>query len=222
MADSVEKLQIFRPDKTIFDLSFLSELTYGGVILIGNTSGCFSPRAIQSSIQGWKLHICIHPEDIEHLFKVVSPRLKHSRIFHKFCPFDSYEAAGYGMKAFYNDDSAPGKACVVYPLAPKHLVKIITDLEGLITAARLNGTSGRTLRPYPGGVRGDLLVGESRLMYIRYGGFWGPLADKGMLYDPTSRGEVPDPRLTKPYPDFIGGLPVELKTLRRSAPAHLL
>jgi hypothetical protein len=173
------------------------------------------------SIQGWKLHICIHPDDVKELFELISPTLKNEQVFHKFYPFTAYAEAGYGRQAQLDYDAAPGKACVIYPLDPKHLAEIIKSLDEEVIAARSNRADGETLRPYPTGVTGDLALGRSGLMYVRYGGFSGPLAIAHKLYDPLTGSEVPDPRHTRPFPDFIKALPLELVGLRRSTEPHL-
>lgn len=173
------------------------------------------------NVQGWKAHVAIHPNDIEHLADVIAPYLQHQRVAHKFYPFDEYKARGFGRTIWTEDSGGVGKACVIYPDSPEHLARIVTDLEARVQEARTDAGAG-FLRPYPGGVKGDLPIGPSGLMFLRYGGFSGGLADKGRIYNPWTQSAEVDPRGDKPFPDFIGAIPRELLGLRRRSPSCAL
>ena len=79
----------------------------------------------------------------------------------------------------------------------------------------IRGRASHGLRPFPGGVKGDLALGSTGFVYCRYGAFQGALADKGLIYDPVAQDTCPDPRFKKPYPDFIRRVPTEISAVQR-------
>jgi hypothetical protein len=168
-----------------------------------------------NSVQGWKLHICVFPDDIENLFNAISEDL--SKVAHKFYPFDEYKKIKYGS-TFKNSKNAIGKACTIYPNDPKHL-KSLVDAIDLTLSKKIVANKKKPvkdqLRPYPGGVRGDIALGKTGFIYCRYGAFWGDLANKEKLYNNIQKKLVNDPRSVTPYPDFIKSIPNEIRLCKR-------
>jgi hypothetical protein len=164
------------------------------------------------NVQGWKIHVCAFPTDIEVLFKILSEYLKP--MAHKFAPFDVYKEQRTGYAAYQligheGGDSAAGKACVIYPSNPRDLAVVAKTIDQLIQR------SGTGIRPFPGGVKGDLALGSTGFVYCRYGAFWGKLATDNLLYDPIEKKTCKDPRFTSPYPAFIKYIPNEINSVRR-------
>lgn len=183
-------------------------------------------RQTRHDSQGWKIHVCVHPEDIGELFQAIGPVLRQRGIAHKFMPFQDYSRLTTGSAAFARigtpaGESGAGKACVVYPDDPAHLRAIAMEIENAIAQANtmarrpIRGVTRQGMRPFPGGVKGDLKIGRSGFVYCRYGGFQGGLADRNEIYDPIADRVMPDPRFTKPYPDFIKSVPSEIMAIRR-------
>ena len=178
-------------------------------------------------IQGWKMHIGCHPEDFRYFFAVMSRLLARKRIPHKFLTLDTVNMP-CGKEQ--GSENGQGKSCVIYPSDPIHLREIALEVEGLIRyenagaaleCIRTGSPIRPVIRPYPGGVKADLKVGRTGFIGVRYGAFTGVLATKkypggkGMLYDPISKTEVPDPRNMRPYPEFASNIPSSIRALMR-------
>jgi len=178
------------------------------------------------TVQGWKIHVCVHPAEIEGLYLAVSELLKQNNLAHKFAPFEIYSAQKTGIKAYKQigtetGDSAAGKACVIYSKIPDDIRNIVPRLDQAIrqfnaqAKVPVRGMASKGIRPFPGGVKGDLALGTTGFVYCRYGAFQGSLARSNQVFDPINKMCCPDPRFTKPFPDFIKIPPVELTEVRR-------
>jgi hypothetical protein len=168
--------------------------------------------------QGWKLHICVQPAEIEGLFKLLSPMLQ--KVAHKFAPFEVYATQRTGYAAYQliggsKGDDAAGKACVIYPDTPGVIGEIVPKIDLAISTYNAKTERPQRIRPFPGGVKGDLALGVTGFIYTRYGAFSGKLADAKRLYDPISGTTCADPRFDKPFPDFITAIPTEIEAVRR-------
>jgi len=166
------------------------------------------------SVQGFKLHICAHPESIQGLFDALHATLILYQLPHKFAPFQIFSQQQVGHAAFQligsdAGDSAAGKACVVYPSNPTDLGLIVPVLDDVIR--RSPG-----IRPFPGGVKGDMALGKTGFIYCRYGAFQGDLARQYLVYDPIAGNTCHDPRFIKPLPDFFKYAPGAILAVRRS------
>ncbi|MBQ1543153.1 hypothetical protein C5708_06735 [Caulobacter sp. CCUG 60055] len=181
-------------------------------------------RDTKHDVQGWKLHVCVQPGEIEGLFVALSPLLK--TVAHKFAPVDTYNKQSAGYAAYQlispgHGDGAAGKACVIYPNTPVELAGLVLQIDQAIrnlNAVLTRPIRGRTspgVRPFPGGVKGDLALGSTGFVYTRYGAFSGKLADQNKVYDPIAKQACPDPRFVKPHPDFIKAIPAEIDAVRR-------
>lgn len=204
------------PTKSIFPI-FGGPLWKEGEIPV-NCGGGYRGK----SVQGWKLHVCVHPEDIEGLFVALYPVLRE--LPHKFTPFEIYSKQRVGFAAFQlvgkdDGDSAAGKACVIYPSSPTKVKEIVPCLDKAIRQANelaakpIRGRVSKEIRPFPGGVKGDLSLGNTGFVYCRYGAFQGELARKNQVYNPDTKKTCLDPRFNKPFPDFIRVVPIEIKTV---------
>lgn len=176
--------------------------------------------------QGWKIHVCVHPDNMLELYQTIGDLLRRRNAAHKFMPFQDYSRLTTGSAAFARigtpaGESGAGKACVVYPTDPVDLRNIATEIDNAITQANalarrpVRGAVAQGMRPFPGGVKGDLKIGRSGFVYCRYGGFQGGLADREQIYDPVANQVIPDPRYTKAFPDFIRTIPSEIMAIRR-------
>lgn len=175
--------------------------------------------------QGWKIHVCVQPGEIEGLFLALKPALKNYA--HKFAPFEIYKTQSTSHKAYQligtkkKKDDPIGKACVIYPKSPTEIAQLVPILErniaamGRLVSRHIDGKDPQQLRPFPGGVKGDLALGTMGFIYTRYGGFTGKLAEDFKLYDPISDDTCDDPRFIKPYPDFIKAIPDEIAGVLR-------
>jgi hypothetical protein len=164
-------------------------------------------------VQGWKLHLALNKEDIEKLFPVVSPILKDLRVMHKFSDVEDYKMV---------DD---GKACAIYPVSPTQVDKIVRALDWAIgihnTKARVtrgkwatnNNDNNNKIRPHSSGVKGDLALGNTGVIYCRYGAFTGGLAEAKKLYNPLKGDLCDETRGEMPYPGFIKTVPDEIANL---------
>jgi hypothetical protein len=180
------------------------------------------------TVQGWKIHVCVHPADIEGLFVALSQLLMQNLLAHKFTPFEIYSQQKIGYAAFQRigtdqGDSAAAKACVIYPPTPTQLGEIVPKLDQAIRqinalargGSPVHGKTLKKMRPFPGGVKGDLPLGNTGFVYCRYGAFQGALARSNQVYDPIRNNCCADPRFTRPFPDFVKVPPVELTEVRR-------
>jgi hypothetical protein len=176
-------------------------------------------------VQGWKLHLAVNKEDIENLVPVVSPLLKSLGVMHKFSEVEDYKK--------YDD----GKACAIYPVSPTQLDKIVRKLDVAIgvynmaanmthkEAAKMthkkeeekkgrwvtnNSNNDHKIRRHGSGVRGDLALGNTGVIYCRYGAFTGGLGDDKKLYNPLKDDVCADLRGEVPYPEFIKTVPDEI------------
>jgi len=161
------------------------------------------------SSQGWKLHISVHPEEVTKFNDVVLPLLQKLRVCHKYYPQTAYKQMNWRPEGEPKDGL--GKAIAVYPDDPLALKKVVRFVEGYLIENKL------TFRPFPGGIPGDLLVGKTGLMYIRYGGFAGVIADQKKVYNPETKKKEKDPRFLKPFPTFVHCIPSDLLELRLEA-----
>lgn len=179
----------------------------------------------KADAQGWKLHVCVQPGEIEGLFVAISPLLRG--FAHKFAPFDTYrtQVAGYAAHQLIGtkgSNDAAGKACAIYPSSPAQIPQIVSMIDqairniNILLAKPIEGKAPECVRPYPGGVKGDLALGSTGFVYTRYGGFYGKLAKRKRLYDPIGKTTCADPRFIKPYPDFIKAPPNEISGVRRA------
>ncbi|MEL6564468.1 MAG: hypothetical protein AAFQ59_08485 [Pseudomonadota bacterium] len=170
------------------------------------------------SVQGWKLHVGCHPLDMIAFFTTLAPMLNRHKIMHKFNSFATMYGHDVGHNVEYKQGE--GKTCVIYPDDPKHLVQIVNLVEAEITRANAQymiDTSGGTrpaFRPYPGGVPGDMAVGRTGFVAVRYGGIVGPLPDQSQLFNILERKPEPDPRGVLPYPKFITSVPFEIMQIK--------
>ena len=172
----------------------------------------------KGSVQGWKMHVGCHPQDLIAFFTTIAPVLNRHKIQHKFHSF----ATMYGHETGYRVDykQGEGKTCVIYPDDPKHLVDIVNLVEAEIIRANArymadtSGQVGPAFRPYPGGVPGTMIVGRTGFIGVRYGGFVGPLPDNSQLYNVRKFKVEADPRGQKPYPDFIKTVPFEILQIK--------
>jgi hypothetical protein len=169
-------------------------------------------KAVHNSIQGWKLHLAVEPEDIPLLYFAVSPVLRLQQVAHKFYPFGGYM------------EGRDSKACAIYPETPTQLAEIVPLLDSAIERTRLTMIARRnssdiirpwvaSVRPRHGGVKGDLALGTTGVVHCRYGGFEGTLADQDKVWDPKTEKTFPDPRNIRPFPDFITQVPGEIEKL---------
>ena len=176
------------------------------------------------SVQGWKIHVCCHPEAVEGLFQALSRLL--SGVAHKFAPFPIYSQQRTGFTAYRQigtqlGDSAAGKACVIYPSTPTQIRDLVPRIDHAISQMNIaltrpvRGQRGQGIRPFPGGVKGDLALGRLGFVYTRYGAFQGDLARSEQVYDPIHHTTCADPRFSKPFPDFIKSVPAEIFAVRR-------
>ncbi|MEL6522086.1 MAG: hypothetical protein AAFQ66_14045 [Pseudomonadota bacterium] len=169
-------------------------------------------------VQGWKLHVGVAPGCAKDLFDAISPKLIEIKAFHKFLPFEDYDRIDYGkefMKMLDKDSGTPaGKACVIYPQDPDALVRIVRELESLLRSAERQSDD---FKPYPGGVKGDIQLGDTGYIYTRYGSFWGEYADKFQIYDPESKKGITDLRFERPFPNFVKGVPDGMQQLKAEA-----
>jgi hypothetical protein len=180
---------------------------------VGDIPANFGGGKRGKSVQGFKLHVCVHPEDFDGLFKLLSPLLRSGRLAHKFAPSDIYSKQRIGHTAFQligtkDGDSGAGKACVIYPSSPAVLRDVVRGLDGAIKM-----TSG--IRPFPGGVKGDYRVGSTGFIYCRYGAFQGELARANKIYDPIDNDTCFDPRFVSPLPSFFKCMPSEIRSVSR-------
>ena len=187
----------------------------------------FAKYGYPDVIQGWKIHVGCHPEDFIDFFVMMSRYLVRNDVAHKFLTFDSVNMP-CGKEAGH--DNGEGKSCVIYPSDPRALRLIVLSVEAIIrqeNAAAIANCVRRGLpikpkvRPFPGGVKGDLNVGTTGFVAVRYGAFSGRLATKkhpggkGMLFDPFAKVEIPDPRNFRPYPEFAANLPHSVRAIVR-------
>ena len=178
-------------------------------------------------IQGWKVHLSVMPLECEPLFDLVSPILRQFKVYHKFLPF---------IKAWNHDTSrknyeelsarktqGEGKNCTIYPNDPEELEAIVFFLETRITAYRRKmkmywSSKGRpgvhALMPFPGGTKGDMPIGSTGLVAVRYGCFQANTR-RSKVYNPVTEHFEPDMRYKKPYPDFASNIPNEIIRLRQ-------
>jgi len=173
------------------------------------------------NVQGWKLHVGCHPKDFRAFFKLMANYLMANQIAHKFLPFSSIN---HPTGRQVDGRQGEGKSCVIYPHDPRALRTIVLEVDALIRAenaahqarqAALGQPTTAKIRPYPGGVRGDLAVGSTGFIGTRYGGFKGGLADKGSRFNPFKKSIEADPRLTLPYPPFAANIPAEIRAILR-------
>lgn len=167
-----------------------------------------------ATVQGWKVHVCVRADAIRSLFVALSSELQKMHCMHKFAVFENYE-----------QNPETGKACVVYPKDPGNLSMIVRRIEHVlnnIAAIEARGNKAREKRganpsanmaPFEGGIQGDLRIGRSGYVYCRYGTFWGELADKGLIYNPKTKGTQKDLRNAVAVPDFVESVPKEIQEL---------
>lgn len=172
-------------------------------------------------IQGWKLHVCVEPMQAEPLFDLLSPLLIRFGIFHKFLPFETAwnqdTSKERSQQLSRRNNQGEGKNLTIYPKDPLHLNAIVQLIEREVRRYRAetaadHASQGRpapaVLRPYPGGTKGNLPIGQTHLVSTRYGCFSGK-----RIYNPFNDSYVGDPRYGQPSPSFASNIPSEIRTL---------
>ena len=184
-------------------------------------------KRFDQNIQGWKIHVCVHPDGQAALFHILSKLLCNARVAHKFLPFSAALRHETGVAAWNRitptQYDGEGKSCVVYPRDPRHLIMMYHWIDGEIRRfnAELAAEAARTgqqpdlLRPFPGGVKGDMALGNSGFIYTRYGGFAGSMTmgTRKRVYNPFTGHYEKDPRYERPYPDFAANIPGGIRAL---------
>ncbi|MEL6619266.1 MAG: hypothetical protein AAFP16_10350 [Pseudomonadota bacterium] len=181
-----------------------------------------------SEVQGWKIHVAVHPQDQQACFDVLSPLLIRLQAAHKFLPIPVANRHQTGLAAWQQitaeSNDGEGKSCFVYPRDPGHLSTLVDEIEGAIRlhnatvqwhALHNHDPNPGYMRPFPGGTKGDLKIGKSGFVFTRYGGFRGEMTDPRYqkVYDPFADDYVNDPRYDKPFPAFASNIPGQIRAL---------
>lgn len=185
------------------------------------------------NIQGWKLHVSVHPEDQKIFFDALAPMLFHSDIAHKFLPYATVEkqdlsTEGYDAITATNNEN-DGKSLTIYPKDPCHLMRVadrvlaaivrhnadalrkmmeMREKEGLSTYRASN-----IIREHPFGIKGDLRLSKYPFMFTRYGGFEGPNAMANQVFNTKTRSPERDLRYEEPYNDFARNIPTQIRAM---------
>ena len=179
------------------------------------------------NIQGWKLHVCVHPDGQMALFHILSKLLCRLDVAHKFLPFEAAMRHETGVAAWNRITpqhyDGEGKSCVIYPKHPRHLITLFHLVDGelrrfnaeVAAEAARNGREPDLLRPFPGGVKGDMQLGTSGFIYTRYGGFAGSMTmgKNKSVWNPFTESYEKDPRYERPYPAFASNIPGGIRAL---------
>lgn len=134
------------------------------------------PKPIPS--EGWKLHVSADPASAPRIAEIVLPLLRAQNVPHKVVNSPETLAEMKGTQV--------GKFITIYPENAAQAKAIAKTVDGALKGKGLKGPR----------IEGEKLIGESGLVYTRYGGF-----TKSTVTHPSGK-EVPDVR-GQIKPDWI-------------------